>query len=251
MTQHHHQLRSICRLLPCYEPWLSNISDLYSSSPYNLSVADATVSSSAAHMEKGQEQDRLASYPRRRASVGLRLRPWAGVVGWGGRTWRRPGRWTGRPMTAKTMVRACYETSSWTCNSHCASQCRGWCQTNTGRRRLLPRPRMGWREGGGMRWERKEAGWWKRWRQLRRGPSLSCWGIDGQMGCVWRAGPIHGPFNNFWASPTRAPCRAWAVASARSAGPAWHIFFILQIIVYTYVQFTFNIKNTWAWYSTG
>jgi hypothetical protein len=41
-------------------------------------------------------------------------------------------------------------------NSHCA----GWCRTNTGRRRLLPRPlpRMGWRRGGGMQGERKEAG---------------------------------------------------------------------------------------------
>jgi hypothetical protein len=32
-TQHHHQLRSICRLLPRYGPWLSDISDLDSSSP--------------------------------------------------------------------------------------------------------------------------------------------------------------------------------------------------------------------------
>jgi hypothetical protein len=32
-TQQHHQLRSICRLLPHYGPWLSNISDLDSSSP--------------------------------------------------------------------------------------------------------------------------------------------------------------------------------------------------------------------------
>jgi hypothetical protein len=31
-TQHHHQLRSICRLQPRYGPWLSNISDLDSSS---------------------------------------------------------------------------------------------------------------------------------------------------------------------------------------------------------------------------
>jgi hypothetical protein len=32
-TQHHHQLRSICRPLSRYGPWLSNISDLDSSSP--------------------------------------------------------------------------------------------------------------------------------------------------------------------------------------------------------------------------
>jgi hypothetical protein len=34
--------------------------------------------SSTARTEKGQEHDRLASYPRRRALVGSRLRPWAG-----------------------------------------------------------------------------------------------------------------------------------------------------------------------------
>jgi hypothetical protein len=33
VTQHHQQLRSICRLLSRYRPWLSNISDLDSSSP--------------------------------------------------------------------------------------------------------------------------------------------------------------------------------------------------------------------------
>jgi hypothetical protein len=32
-TQHHHQLSSICRLLSRYGSWLSNISDLNSSSP--------------------------------------------------------------------------------------------------------------------------------------------------------------------------------------------------------------------------
>jgi hypothetical protein len=31
--QHHHQLHSICRLLPHYEPWVSNISDINSPSP--------------------------------------------------------------------------------------------------------------------------------------------------------------------------------------------------------------------------
>jgi hypothetical protein len=35
----------------------------------NLSVAGATMSSSVARTKKGQEQDRLVSYPRRRASV--------------------------------------------------------------------------------------------------------------------------------------------------------------------------------------
>jgi hypothetical protein len=150
---------------------------------YNLSVAGATVSSLAARMKKCQEQDRLTPYPLQRASVGSRLRPWAGEVGWGGRIGRRPGRRSGRPMTTKTMVRAYYETSSWTCNSNCAGRCRGWCWTNTGIRRLLSRPLsiMGWRGGGGMRGERKDAGWRMRWRQLRRGPSLSCGGIDGQM----------------------------------------------------------------------
>jgi hypothetical protein len=50
----------------------------------NLSVVGATVSSLVARTKKGQEQDRLTPYPRRRASVGSWLRPWARVVGWGG-----------------------------------------------------------------------------------------------------------------------------------------------------------------------
>jgi hypothetical protein len=56
------------------------------------------------------------------------------------------------------------------------------------------------------------------------------WGIDGQMGRVSRAGPRHGPFNSAWVMPARASCRAWTVASARSAGLARHdcIYFILQ-----------------------
>jgi hypothetical protein len=77
-----------------------------------------------------------------------------------------------------------------------------------------------------------------------RGPSLSCGGIDGQMGRVWRAGPRHDPFNSAWANPARAPCSAWTVASTRSAGLTQHDFFILQKIIYTYVQFIFNIINT-------
>jgi hypothetical protein len=53
--------------------------------------------------------------------------------------------------------------------------------------------------------------------------------IDGQMGRAWRAGPKHGPFNSAGPGPARQPCRAWAAASARSAGPARHdyIFKIL------------------------
>jgi hypothetical protein len=64
-------------------------------------------------------------------------------------------------------------------------RCRGWCRTNTGSRRMLPRPlpRMGSAKADGcMRGERKEAGWRMRWRQLRRGPSLLFGCLDGQMG---------------------------------------------------------------------
>jgi hypothetical protein len=83
------------------------------------------MSSSAARTKKGKEQDWLATYSCRRASVGSRLRPWAGAVGWGGRTGRMLGRWTRHPTTAKTMVCAYHETSSWTCNSHYVVWCRG------------------------------------------------------------------------------------------------------------------------------
>jgi hypothetical protein len=163
------------------------------------------MSSSTARTEKGQEHDRLAPYPHRRASVGSRLRPWARAAGWGGRTSWTPGRRTGRPTKAKTMMHTWCEMSSLTCNSHYASRCRGWCQTNTERRRLLlcPLPRMGWREGGGMGGERKEVEWRTRWWQLRRGPLLSCGDIDGQMVRVWWAGPRHDPFNSAWANPAR------------------------------------------------
>jgi hypothetical protein len=100
-----------------------------------------------------------------------------------------------------------------------------------------------WRRGGGMRGERKEVEWWTRWWLLRWGPLLSCGGIDGQMSRVWWAGPRHDPFNSAWANPARASCGAWAVDSARSAGSAWHDFFY-----FTYVQFIFNIINTWSWF---
>jgi hypothetical protein len=131
----------------------------------------------------------------------------AATMGGGSRLGRNnmtKSRKTNGTTTTKTMVRACCETSSWTCNIHCVGQCRVWCRTNTGRRHLFPRPlsRMGWRRGGGTREERKEARWRTRWWQLRRGPSLLCRGIDGQMGCVWRSGPGHDPFNSAWASPS-------------------------------------------------
>jgi hypothetical protein len=73
---------------------------------------------------------------------------------------------------------------------------------------LRPLPRMVWRGGGGMRGERKEIEWRTRWWQLRRGSSLSCGGIDGQMDRVSRADPRHDPFNSAWANPGRAPCGA-------------------------------------------
>jgi hypothetical protein len=170
----------------------------------------------------------------------------SGAAGWGGRTWRRLGRRTEHPMTAKMMVRACCEMFSWTCNNHCTSRCRGWCQTNTRRRRLLPRPlpRTWWHGGGDMRGERKEAGWRTRWRQLRRGPSLSCGGIYNQMGRVWWVGPRHGPFNSAWASPARALCRTWAVASGRSVVRPNTIIFFYFTKNHIYIcQFIFNIKN--------
>jgi hypothetical protein len=64
------------------------------------------------------------------------------------------------------------------------------------------------------------------------------------MGRVWRAGPRHDPFNSAWANSARALCGAWAVASAHSASLTRHdYFFILQKIIYTHVQFIFNIIN--------
>jgi hypothetical protein len=56
---------------------------------------------------------------------------------------------------------------------------------------------------------------------------------------------MHDPFNSDWANPARASCGAWAVASGRSAGPTRHnnLFYFTKII-YTYVQFIYNIINT-------
>ncbi|PWZ45513.1 hypothetical protein Zm00014a_021897 [Zea mays] len=55
------------------------------------------------------------------------------------------------------------------------------------------------------------------------------------MGRVWRASPRHDPFNSVWVNPARALCGAWAEAASRSAGPARHDFFILQIYIYIYI----------------
>jgi hypothetical protein len=81
------------------------------------------------------------------------------------------------------------------------------------------------------------------------GPSggiLSFWWTRGisvpHMVHVWRPGLGHDPFNSVRVSPTRAMCRAWAVASARSAGPTRHdyIFLFYKNRIYiciTYIQY--------------
>jgi hypothetical protein len=179
--------------------------------------------------------------------VKSRLRPWVGAVDCGGRTWRRPERWTGHPTTAKTMVRAWCETSSWMCNSHCAGQCRGWWRTNTGKRRLLPcpLPRMGWRGGGCMRGERKS-------RIANEVAATDTRTIIIVRRYRWSNGTClagrigHGPFNSVWASLARASCCVWPVASGRSAGPARHdyIYFILQK-TYIHMYNLYSILKTY------
>jgi hypothetical protein len=139
-----------------------------------------------------------------------------------------------------------------TCNSHCASRCRGWYRTNTGRRRLLlrPLPRMGWRGGGDMRGERKVE-WRTRWWQLRRGPSLSCRVIDAKWGRVWRVGLRHDPFNSAWANSARASCGAWAVTSIRSSNSVQHDFFYFtknHIYICTiYIQYFKYLSIVFYW----
>jgi hypothetical protein len=71
---------------------------------------------------------------------------------------------------------------------------------------LRPQPRMGWRGGGGTRGERKEVDWRTRWWQLRRGPSLSCGGIDGQMDVCGE--PARGTIHLIVPGPTRHERRA-------------------------------------------
>jgi hypothetical protein len=61
-------------------------------------------------------------------------------------------------------------------------------------------------------------------------------------GSCLAAGPRHDPFNSAWASPARASCHSWAVASARSAGLTQHdyIFYFTKNIIYIctiYIQY--------------
>jgi hypothetical protein len=63
------------------------------------------------------------------------------------------------------------------------------------------------------------------------------------MGLVWWVGPGHVPFNSAWACPTRAPCRVWAVASARSAGPA-RLYFLFYKKSYLHMYSLYSILKT-------
>jgi hypothetical protein len=63
------------------------------------------------------------------------------------------------------------------------------------------------------------------------------------MGCVWRVGPGHDLFNSAWASPTRS-CRAWSVASGRSADSAHDYIFYFTKPVYTYIYNLYSILKT-------
>jgi hypothetical protein len=87
----------------------------------------------------------------------------AATVGRGSRLGRKnkakAEKTNGTSATAKLMVRACCETFSWTSNSHCVGRCRGWCRTKTMAPAPTPSTENGWRGGGGMRGERKEAVW--------------------------------------------------------------------------------------------
>jgi hypothetical protein len=183
------------------------------------------MSSSMARTEKGQKHAQLASYPRRRASVGSWLRLWVGAAGWGGRTRRRQGRRIGCPTTTKTMVRIWCETSSCMCNSHCASRCRSWCRTNTGRSACSYAL---CRECGGAVVD----AWGDRERKSRmtnkmvtteartiiivrryRWPNWSCLMSQSE------------PFNSAWVNPARVSCGVWPLA--RSIVLTQHDYFFI------------------------
>jgi hypothetical protein len=103
-----------------------------------------------------------------------------------------------------------------------------------------------WRHEG----REKKAGWWTRWWQSRRWPSLSCGGIDFQMGRVWRTGPRHNPFNSAWANLARVSCGAWVVALARSAGPTRLFFYFTKNHIYIctiYIQYYKHLSMMFYW----
>jgi hypothetical protein len=150
------------------------------------------MSSSVTQTEKGQEQDRLdrTRVDKRRSAHGYDRGRGQQVgeeeQGEGREDKRDVRRWWKR--WCEHVVKCPHGRTIATARS-----VSGLVSDKYGRRRLLthPMPRMGWRWGGGRRGERKDAGWRMRWLQLRRGPSLSCGGIDGLMGHVWWADPGH------------------------------------------------------------
>jgi hypothetical protein len=64
------------------------------------------------------------------------------------------------------------------------------------------------------------------------------------MGRVCRAGPRHDPFNNVWANLARASCGAWAVASARSASPTQHDYFLFYKKSYVHMYNLYSLLYT-------
>jgi hypothetical protein len=153
----------------------------------------------------------------------------------GERTRRRLERRMGHLTTAKTMVHACYETSLWTCNSHCVGRCWGRCRMKTGRRCMLarPLPRLGWHGGGSMRErEKKQDG--------ERGGDK--WGEDHH----YRAEVYMVKWDVYG-----GPARDTTHLIVSRPSPTRHDYIFLQKIVYIYIQFIFNIKNIWAWCYIG
>jgi hypothetical protein len=74
--------------------------------------------------------------------------------------------------------------------------------------------------------------------------SRMCRCIDDQMGCVWRVGPRHDPFNSVWVNPARASCGARVVASARSAGSVRHDYFLFYKKIYIHMYILYSILQT-------
>jgi hypothetical protein len=54
--------------------------------------------------------------------------------------------------------------------------------------------------------------------------------------------------NSVWANPARASCGAWAVASARSAGPTRLFFYFIKNHMYTiYIQYYKQLSMMFYW----